>query len=87
LANSVDYDDPGRKDLRGRVGWHPRILRDVANRRKIFEVSSPLAELDPDGENLVLNVCLSGRHLLVAQTEFEEAYILGISRALRTLRI
>jgi hypothetical protein len=70
VVDCTQYYDPDKdKRLRLHLGRHPENLSRIVDSEVYATVNAPLKNLDPNGENLVINVCKSGRHRAVGNEE------------------
>jgi hypothetical protein len=68
--------DPGEdKSLRGHCGRHWKNVQNHVDHKDFVDLNSPLKELRIDKKNLVINVCVQGRHRSVANKECQRMLI------------
>ena len=68
--------DPGEdKSLRGHCGRHWKNVQNHVDHKDFADLNSPLKELRIDKKNLVINVCVQGRHRSVANKECQRMLI------------
>jgi len=70
VIDCTKFSDPDHdKSLRSHKGTHYRTFQQIVNSKEFEEVNKPLSCLSTRKKNLVINVCKSGRHRSVANTE------------------
>ena len=70
LIDCTPYYNPEKdRRLRLHTGRHPDNLGEIVASDDYAKVNAPLKNLDPEGKNLIINVCKSGRHRAVANEE------------------
>ena len=70
LIDCTPYYNPEKdRRLRLHLGRHPDNLGEIVASDDYAKVNAPLKNLDPEGKNLIINVCKSGRHRAVANEE------------------
>jgi hypothetical protein len=61
--------DPGDDmSLRGHTGRHWKTVEKLVDHKEFVEMNSPLQQLRLDKKNLVINVCVQGRHTVQLRT-------------------
>ena len=81
-------DPNSDKTLNGHRGTHHQTMTDLLNAPNFVEVNEPLGDLVLGEKNLVIVVCIVGRHRSVAENAMNipvivEFYMMEISRRLR----
>ena len=70
VIDNTRFKNPGLDySLRGHLGIHPETLRGIVESEHFEVTNAPLRRLRSDMQNLVINVCRSGRHRTVGNAE------------------
>ena len=90
VIDCTTYKDPGDMQLRGHVGYHPRIMQQIVEDQRYKQVCEPLKEIDFEAEAaLILCCCNRVRHrsVAVATTIWNAIKVLAENETMQTPKL